>query len=210
MSQSQILSGYQAAIQSSLSEGIALRQQVLDELTAEIQQCGQVLIEALGKGGKLIWCGNGGSAADAQHLSAELIGRFESDNHLPSIALTTDTSVLTAVGNDYGFDRVFSMQIQALARPEDALIAISTSGNSANVVRATEKAKRLGLKVVSLVGAAGGRLAELSDHSIRVPSQRTCRIQEIHITVGHIWCEMIEIARKEGLFPSQSRQMQES
>ncbi len=201
---------YQAAIESSLNEGILLRQQVLRGLCSEIQKGGQTLIDCLAQGGKLIWCGNGGSAADAQHLSAELIGRFESDNHLPSIALTTDTSVLTAVGNDYGFDRIFSMQIQALAKPADCLVAISTSGNSPNVVRAAQEARQRGLKVVSLVGEQGGQLAPLSDDLISVPSKRTCRIQEIHITVGHIWCEMIEIARKEGLFVSWTRQMQES
>lgn len=189
-------------VENSLAEGIALRQSVLTNQCQEIIRGGQILVDSLAGGRKILWAGNGGSAADAQHLSAELIGRFESDNHLPSIALTTDTSVLTAVANDYGFEKVFQLQVRSLMRAGDCLVAISTSGNSPNVVAAAMEAKKLGGRVVGLVGESGGRLAAFTDCCLNVPSSRTCRIQEMHITIGHIWCEMIEEARKRGCFPT--------
>lgn len=142
---------------------------------------------------KIYLFGNGGSAADAQHIAAELVGRFQKERKgLPAIALTTDTSILTAVGNDYGYEHIFSRQVEALALPGDIVIGISTSGNSASVVEAIKKAKEIGAYTVGLTGGSGGWLKELCDMSIVVPSSNTARIQEAHILIGHILCELIE------------------
>ncbi len=150
---------------------------------------------AIRAGGKVMLCGNGGSAADSQHIAAELLGRFVLDRRpLPAIALTVDTSALTAIGNDFGFDEVFSRQVLGLGRPGDVLVALSTSGNSRNVVAAIEAARGLGIYVVGLTGESGGRMATLCDTCIRVPSAVTARIQEMHIAVGHLVCEMAEEA----------------
>lgn len=192
---------YLTRIQNSLTEGICLRRQVLEEHLGSIEQAGLRLIASLASQGRIFFCGNGGSAADCQHLAAELVGRFEMDNHLNAIALTTDTSILTAIANDFGFDQIYARQLRALARPGDCLVAISTSGNSANVVEAVKVAGQLGLHCVGLSGGSGGQLAQLCDPCLVVPSQRTCRIQEIHLSVGHIWCEMIEEARRYGQLP---------
>lgn len=146
-------------------------------------------------GGKVMLCGNGGSAADSQHIAAELLGRFVLDRRpLPAIALTVDTSALTAIGNDFGFDEVFSRQVLGLGRPGDVLLALSTSGNSRNVLAAVEAARGIGVYVVGLTGAGGGRMAGLCDVCIRVPSTVTARIQEMHIAVGHLVCELAEEA----------------
>ena len=148
---------------------------------------------AIMKGNKIFFMGNGGSAADAQHLAAEFVGRFEKERPgLPAIALTTDTSILTAVGNDYGFGQVFSRQIAALARPGDVVVGISTSGNSVNVVQAIAEAKEVGAVTVGLTGESGGQLAELCDLCIKVPSHSTARIQEAHILIGHIVCALVD------------------
>ena len=148
---------------------------------------------AIMKGNKIFFMGNGGSAADAQHLAAEFVGRFEKERiGLPAIALTTDTSILTAVGNDYGFGQVFSRQIAALARPGDVVVGISTSGNSVNVVQAIAEAKEVGAVTVGLTGESGGQLAELCDLCIKVPSHSTARIQEAHILIGHIVCALVD------------------
>lgn len=143
--------------------------------------------------GKVVLFGNGGSAADAQHLAAEFVGRFLRDRpSLPAVALTTDPSIVTAIANDYGFDKVFARQIEALVSPHDVIVAISTSGNSANVVVGVEAAKRKGAKVIALTGQGGGNLAELVDVLIDIPSIKTPRIQEMHILVGHLICEIVE------------------
>ena len=187
-------------IAKSLEEGVELRR-ATQALVPVIQECGRQLIQTLARGGKVLFAGNGGSAADAQHLAAELVGRFETDNCLPALALTTDTSVLTSLGNDFGFEGIFARQVMALGRPGDCLVAISTSGNSPNIVRAAESALAAGLEVVGLAGGSGGELARLVPHCLVIPSSRTCRIQEIHIAVGHIWCEMVEEARRRGQIP---------
>ena len=184
-------------IRASLDEGLQLRQAMLSRV-AQIEAAGELLIDCLSRGGRVFFCGNGGSAADCQHLATELVGRFEMDNQLNALALTTDTSLLTAVGNDFGFDQVFVRQIRALGRAGDCLVAISTSGNSPNVVLAAEAARALDMKCVGLVGQSGGALKPHCHCCVRVPSARTCRVQEVHITLGHIWCEMIEEARRRG------------
>ena len=144
-------------------------------------------------GHKILWCGNGGSAADAQHLAAELIGRFKRERPgIPSIALTTDTSILTAVGNDYGYDQVFSRQVEALCHSRDLLVGITTSGNSRNICAALETAHELGAFTVAFTGETGGTAAQIADLTLRIPSKDTARIQEAHILCGHILCDWIE------------------
>jgi D-sedoheptulose 7-phosphate isomerase len=144
--------------------------------------------------GKVLWCGNGGSAADCQHLAAEIVGRFRRERRgLPSIALTTDSSILTAVANDFGYQCVFSRQVEALARHGDVLVGISTSGNSQNVVMALEQARSMGVKTVALTGAGGGKMGVIADHSLAVHSTETARIQEAHILAGHMLCDCVEL-----------------
>ena len=147
----------------------------------------------LKKGGKILFCGNGGSAADAQHIAAELIGRFVNDRRaLPAVALTTDTSALTAISNDYGYDHVFSRQIEGLCAEGDVLIAISTSGNSPSILEAVKAAKALGATTLGLTGKSGGELKDAVDCALVVPSSTTARIQEMHIVIGHLLCALIE------------------
>ena len=149
--------------------------------------------KALKSGNKVLFCGNGGSAADAQHLAAELIGRFQKERRsLASVALTTDTSILTALANDYGYDEVFARQVEGLGRSGDVLIGISTSGNSANVVKAALKARDTGMHTIAFTGEGGGKLKDICDITFAVPSKVTARIQEMHIMVGHIICELVE------------------
>ena len=144
-------------------------------------------------GHKILWCGNGGSAADSQHLAAELIGRFKCERQgLPSIAMTTDTSILTAIGNDYGYERVFQRQVEALCTKGDVVVGISTSGNSRNVCAALETARQLGAFAVAFTGEGGGTMAGLADEVFRAPSKDTARIQEAHILFGHMLCDWIE------------------
>lgn len=151
------------------------------------------IAQSLAKGGTLFWCGNGGSAADSQHLAAELVGRFKKDRKaLRSIALTTDTSVLTCVANDYSYSDIFSRQLEALARDGDVLVTISTSGKSDNVLRALRAANEMGVKTVALLGKDGGQAKALADLAIVIPSDSTARIQEAHILIGHILCDLIE------------------
>lgn len=191
---------YHNLIRQSLQEGIELRQQML-QLADQIEAGGKVLIQSLASGGRVFFCGNGGSAADCQHIAAELVGRFEMDNQLNALALTTDSSILTAVANDFGYDQIYVRQLRALGRAGDCLVAISTSGSSPNIVKAVEAARELKMTSVGLSGGQGGQLAGLCTHTLVVPSARTCRIQEIHLSVGHIWCEMIEEARRAGQLP---------
>lgn len=158
-----------------------------------LQNASMLISGSLTKGGTLFWCGNGGSAADSQHLAAELVGRFKKDRKaLRSIALTTDTSVLTCVANDYSYEDVFSRQLEALARDGDVLVAISTSGNSENILRVLRVAEELGVKTIALLGKDGGRARALADLEIVIPSDSTARIQEAHILIGHILCDLIE------------------
>ena len=148
---------------------------------------------ALASGNKILFCGNGGSAADSQHLAAELIGRFKKERRsFAAVALTTDTSALTAIANDYDFDAVFARQVEGLGRTGDVLIGISTSGNSKNVVKAAEMARSIGMHTIAFTGEGGGKLAELCDITLAIPSHVTARIQEMHILAGHIMCEIIE------------------
>ncbi len=154
----------------------------------------QAMSAAISNGGKVLWCGNGGSAADSQHLAAELVGRFRRERRgLASIALTTDTSILTSVSNDYGYDQVFSRQVEALGAAGDVLVGISTSGNSRNVVAALELARVQGMIPVAFTGAGGGKMAEVADHLFAVASRDTARIQEAHILAGHMLCDWIEL-----------------
>jgi D-sedoheptulose 7-phosphate isomerase len=165
----------------------------LSELAEAIEAVGMLLAQTLRSGGKILICGNGGSAADAQHFAAELIGRFELERAAwPAIALTTDTSILSAIGNDYGFADVFSRQVQGLAQKGDALIGISTSGHSENIARAVELAASRGLATVGLLGRDGGPLASRVDHALVVAHNRTARIQEAHILILHYWAMFIE------------------
>ncbi|MBT3922744.1 MAG: D-sedoheptulose 7-phosphate isomerase [Nitrospina sp.] len=170
-----------------------LKRIVADTLSGDILEAANRIKASLQKGGKLILMGNGGSAGDSQHIAAELIGRFKKERKaLPAIALTVDTSSLTALGNDYGFDTIFERQLEALAQKNDAVVGISTSGNSENVVRALKKANALGAETIGLVGNNGGKIKEVANLSIVIPSNDTARIQEVHITIGHIICELIE------------------
>jgi len=170
---------------------------VLEETMAGLQHfvytAGVIVTEALERGNKVLLCGNGGSAADAQHIAAELTGRFKIERTpLPGIALTTDTSALTAIGNDYGYDQVFARQVAALAKEGDVLIGISTSGNSTNVVYALETAAEMGCKTIGLSGKGGGKMNDVCDLNIIVPSDDTARIQEMHILIGHILCQLVD------------------
>jgi D-sedoheptulose 7-phosphate isomerase len=165
----------------------------LHELDGDVAQAGQALAKVLAQGGKIMFCGNGGSAADSQHLASELTGRFIKDRRpLAGIALSTDSSALTCIANDYSFEHVFARQLIALARSGDALVAISTSGNSANVMRAVEAAKAAGVYTLGLLGRDGGQLLGLCDAAIVVPHTVTARIQEAHILIGHTLCGLIE------------------
>lgn len=174
-------------------ESVALKQAFFEKEMDRIVAQAEDMAERLKRGCRILVCGNGGSAADAQHFAAELSGRYVKERRaLAGIALTTDTSALTAIGNDYGFDRVFSRQVEALGRPGDLLVGISTSGNSPNVMRAVESAKELGLKTLGLLGGDGGKLKDLCDEALVVPSPITARIQEIHLMTYHFWCEAID------------------
>lgn len=178
---------------NEVQEHIDLVIQLKNELPNSIKKVSEQIILAIQNKRKIILFGNGGSAADAQHIAAEFTGRFVKERiGLPAIALTTDTSALTAIGNDYGFEFIFSRQIEALANEGDVLIAISTSGNSLNVIKAIEKAKKLKCNIISLTGKDGGIIAEISDLNINIKHTSTARIQEMHILVGHLICGVID------------------
>jgi D-sedoheptulose 7-phosphate isomerase len=162
-------------------------QKVIDTLEDDILKCCEVVAKTVKNGKKILLCGNGGSAADAQHIAAEFTGRYKSERvPLPAIALTTDTSALTAIGNDYGFEDIFYRQVRALCNKEDILIGISTSGNSQNIIKAFKSAKELGAITIALSGKGGGKMKEVADINIIIPSNDTPRIQEMHILIGHI------------------------
>ena len=167
--------------------------QSLEQLRAPIEAFAEQVTAAIERGGRIFWMGNGGSATDSQHLAAELVGRFERERPgLPAMALTTDTAVLTSVANDYGFESVFARQVEALCRPGDVLVGLSTSGNSANIVRAMERAERLQVYRVGMTGEGGGRLRHCCELWLGVPSDSTARIQEAHMLIGHILCDLVE------------------
>ncbi|MEM4264029.1 MAG: D-sedoheptulose 7-phosphate isomerase [Candidatus Woesearchaeota archaeon] len=179
-------------IKQIITESIKTKEKLL-EFSLGIEKTAEAMIIALKNGKKILICGNGGSAADAQHFAAELVCRFEKDRKpLPAIALTVNTSNITAIGNDFGFDFVFSKQVEALGREGDILVAISTSGNSPNVLKAIEKAKELKIKTVLLSGKAGGKMKGLCDYELIIPTENTARIQECHILIIHTWCKLIE------------------
>lgn len=181
---------FQRAIQEHLEviQTISSQQQILERIAEEMTR-------AVFAGNKVLWCGNGGSAADSQHMAAELMGRFRRERRgLASIALTTDTSILTAIGNDYGYDRVFARQVEALCAKGDVVVGISTSGNSKNVCLALETAQQMGGFTVALTGAGGGAMASIADVALRIASKDTARIQEGHVLCGHMLCDWVELA----------------
>jgi len=181
---------------SDISDRILQRKRNIDRLSAlaeSIEKVAILLGDALEQGGKVMFCGNGGSAADSQHLATELMGRFMLDRApLAAMALTTDTSALTAISNDYGYESVFSRQLQGIGRAGDVLVGLSTSGESGNVVRAVRTARDMGIHTVAMTGESGGALAVESGIAINVPATRTDHIQEMHILVGHVLCELVE------------------
>ncbi len=180
-------------IKDLLLESIQLHEELLRNYISQIIEITELAIDCLKKGGKVMLCGNGGSASDSQHIAAELVGRFKKDRTaLPSIALTTNTSILTALANDYGYEVVFAKQVEALGQKNDLLIGISTSGKAKNVANAMRQAKKMGIKTIALTGGDGGDLAKLADVSMIIPSSVTARVQEAHITIGHIVCDLIE------------------
>lgn len=193
MGKEKIKNSFLPLIKRCLNKSAQVKIETAEKLSQEIAKAAELTINAYKKGNKILLCGNGGSAADCQHIAAELIGRFEKERKsLPAIALTTDTSVLTAVTNDYWYDLLFARQIEALGKKGDLLFALSTSGNSVNIIRAVELAKTLKLKTIGLLGGDGGKLKKIVDLPIVVPAQSSARIQEVHITIGHIICELIE------------------
>jgi D-sedoheptulose 7-phosphate isomerase len=185
-----------AHLRRHFDEGIELRRRMAETLPREIARAGEALAAALKSGKKALACGNGGSAADCQHFAAELVGRFERERPgLPAVALTVDTSALTAIANDYDFDRVFSKQVEALGNPGDVLLGISTSGNSKNVIEAIKVAQARGLVVIALTGRDGGAMAKLlrtEDFHLNVAHPRTMRVQEIHLLAIHCLCEVVD------------------
>ncbi|MDD5177930.1 MAG: D-sedoheptulose 7-phosphate isomerase [Candidatus Nanoarchaeia archaeon] len=181
------------AIRKQLMESSELKLKVSEVLTERIEETARTIINSLRKGNKVLFCGNGGSAADCQHLAGEFVNRFRINRKpLPGLALTTDSSVLTCIGNDFSFDDIFSKQIEAFGAKGDVLIGISTSGNSKNVINAINAAKEKDIFIVGFTGDSGGKMKELVDILINVPSADTPRIQEAHITIGHIICDLVE------------------
>ena len=189
-------------VSEEILESIAVKNRLIHD-SANIADAAKAVLERLKVGGKLIAFGNGGSAADAQHIVAELVGRYRVDRKpLPALALTTNSSSLTAIGNDYGFEEVFARQIEGIATPSDAVLAVSTSGNSPNLLRAIVVAQRIGSFTIGLTGKSGGQMRKLVDLCICVPSDSTARIQEAHILIGHIICGIVEDAFTSQTVPS--------
>jgi len=186
-------------VHDALAAHAALARRVADELTVDVLRLAEVTHETLTGGRTLLFCGNGGSAADAQHLAAEYVVRFAREREgLAALALTTDTSVLTAGGNDYGFDAVFERQVRALGRAGDLLVLHSTSGESSNLLRAADAARERGVRTAALLAKGGGRLATLVDLPLVVPTDSTARAQEMHLTIGHIVCDLVEARLARG------------
>lgn len=181
-------------IKKIIQESIDVKRQVINsEIPNLLSSMSADILKALKSGGKLMICGNGGSAADAQHIAAELSVRFKKERKgIPALALATNFSHLTAAGNDYGYDAIFSRQVEGIGRPGDYLIGISTSGNSPNIINAIKTAQEMGIHTIAWTGASGGKLSGMVDAILRIPSEDTARIQECHILCGHIMCELIE------------------
>ncbi|MEE3396801.1 MAG: D-sedoheptulose 7-phosphate isomerase [Succiniclasticum sp.] len=181
-------------IEQRLADHLEVLQKVMDsDLPEKLETCAKYVEKALAEGHKVLFCGNGGSAADSQHLAAEFVGRFQKERKgLPAIALTVDTSILTAVANDYGYDTVFARQVQALGEPGDVLVGISTSGNSKNVLLAIEEARAKGITCIGMTAEGGGKMAAACDICLAVPAKVTARAQEMHILMGHILCELVD------------------
>jgi D-sedoheptulose 7-phosphate isomerase len=189
------MTDFSSSVSRTIQASIAVKELLLrdNKLISMISKVSELLIDAFRSKNKVILFGNGGSAADAQHIAAEFVGRFAFNRAaLPALALNVNTSCITAIGNDYGFDQVFSRQIEALGRAGDVAIGISTSGNSTNVIQAVSVAKRMGIRTVAFNGGNGGKLKEAVDHCICIPSTETPRIQECHILIGHIISELVE------------------
>lgn len=183
----------ETAVREILDDHLGLIEKLRADHSAEIIRFGSLLAQAVRRGNMVFFMGNGGSAADSQHLAAEFVGRFQRERQgLPAVALTTDTSILTAVGNDYGFDAVFARQVEALVRAGDVVVGLSTSGNSPNVVKALQAARAKGAATVGLTGRGGGKMTALCDLCIGVPSDVTARIQEAHALIGHIACQLVD------------------
>jgi len=184
----------QSIIKQELNEHLTTFDTTMKSIGSSLEVAVNICIDSLKQGGKILLFGNGGSAADAQHIAAELVGRYKLERKgLSAIALSTDTSSLTAIANDYGYEHVFDRQIEALANPEDVAIGISTSGNSSNVINALQLAKNIGCKSIGLSGKSGGDMNKLCDVNLVIPANDTARIQEMHILVGHIICHLIEL-----------------
>jgi len=180
-------------IKEEFSSHLETINNVIGSMEQDIENASKIIVDALKNGNKVLLCGNGGSAADAQHIAAELTGRYKTERRgLPGIALTTDTSALTAIGNDYGYDRVFDRQVESLANNGDVIIGISTSGNSKNVISALKLGQELGCKTVGLTGRDGGAMNDVCNINLIVPSNNTPRIQEMHILFGHTICQIID------------------
>ena len=181
-------------IEHRITDHLEVLQKVMaSDLPKKLEECAECVEKALSEGHKVLFCGNGGSAADSQHLAAEFVGRFQKERKgLPAIALTVDTSILTAVANDYGYDTVFARQVQALGVPGDVLIGISTSGNSKNVLLAIKEAKAKGIICIGMTAEGGGKMANACDICLAVPAKVTARAQEMHILLGHILCELVD------------------
>lgn len=181
-------------IEQRLADHLNVLQKLMDsDLPEKLETCAKYVEKALAEGHKVLFCGNGGSAADSQHLAAEFVGRFQKERKgLPAIALTVDTSILTAVANDYGYDTIFARQVQALGEPGDVLVGISTSGNSKNVLLAIEEAKAKGITCIGMTAEGGGKMAAACDICLAVPAKVTARAQEMHILMGHILCELVD------------------
>lgn len=184
-------------IREIISEHLSIVDKIQQICLTDLQRFAELCVDGLKRGNRLYLMGNGGSAADCQHLAAEFVGRLHFHKGLPAIALTTDTSVLTAVGNDYGFDAIFTRQIEALVNPGDIVIGLSTSGNSGNVIQAIKLAHEMGAVTIGLSGQDGGMLGEICDLCISVPSDVTARIQEVHILIGHIVFELVNEVFKD-------------
>jgi D-sedoheptulose 7-phosphate isomerase len=204
---------FEKQVRKSIEASIAIKERLLEDakLIAAVSRVTEIMIDAFRGGNKVLLFGNGGSAADAQHIAAEFVGRFAFDRPaLPALALSVNTSCVTAIGNDYGFDLVFSRQIEALAHRGDVAIGISTSGQSANVLRAMSTARQMELHTVGMTGSAGSKLADAVDHCICAPSNETPRIQECHILIGHIISELVEqtIFHEEGCLSRSRRSAQ--
>jgi D-sedoheptulose 7-phosphate isomerase len=201
MGQPDHIAGIQALVRGRIERAVAVKQELLldDNYQKLVIQVAMRITESLNSGGKVLFCGNGGSAADAQHLAAEFTGRYLKERRaLPALALSVNTSSLTAIGNDYGFDLVFARQLEALGNRGDVAVGLSTSGNSPNVIRALEVAKSKSIYTVALTGKSGGKLRNLADCTLCMPSDETPRIQECHILTGHLICDVVEHV----LFPS--------